>query len=257
MNRAPPQTAAPAIPDTATADVFLGGAITVFQPKVGFRAGTDSVLLAAALDPSFKGACLELGCGAGGALLPAAWRLSAAQFTGLERDQDMAALARLGVEANGFSGRVDIVEGDVAALPKSWAERFDLVFSNPPFFRPGSIAKPGSGKSDAYIESLPIGDWIGTMLAAVKRKGTIVLIHRAAELMEILAALDGHVGEVAVLPVRSCSGADAKRVIIRARKGLRAGPMRLLAGIDLYDYAGGPRSAQALAISAEGASVDW
>ncbi|MEM7765854.1 MAG: methyltransferase domain-containing protein [Pseudomonadota bacterium] len=245
------------VPAGVTADIFLGGAVTVYQPERGFRAGTDSVLLAAALEGDQSGLCLELGCGAGGALLPAAWRLNQARFVGLERDQDMAALARRGVAANGVSDRVEIVDGDAAHLPPGWANRYDLVFANPPFFEPGAIAAPGPGKSGAYLESLPLAHWIEAMLWAVRPKGRFVMIHRAAALTEILSALHGQAGEIAILPVRAYPGADAKRVIVRARKGLRPGPTRLLAGIDLYESAGGARSETSLAMSARGEGLSW
>ncbi len=255
--RPPPTPPAPPAPQWATADIFLGGAVTVYQPRTGFRAGTDSVLLAAALDPQQGGACLELGSGAGGALLPAAWRLRRARFTGLERDPAMAELCRLGVRANGFADRIDIVTGDAAEQRAGWRERFDLVFSNPPFFEPGAIAAPGEGKAAAYLESLPLADWISAMLWHVRAKGHLVLIHRAAALTDILSALNGRAGDISILPVRPCPGADARRVIVRARKGLRPGPTRLLAGVDLHDAPGGARSGISRAISADGAGLDW
>ena len=240
-----------------TKDAFLDGRVQVFQPAKGFRAGTDSVLLAAALPEAESGEILELGCGAGGALLPAIWRLNAARFTGLEKDGAMAELARRGLAENGFETRAKIVDGDVRTLSKDWQNRFDLVFSNPPFFSDGSIQEPGEGKSDAYLESVPLKDWLNAMLLALRPKGTFVVIHRAAELARILAVIERQVGEIAVLPVRSFPGADAKRVIVRARKGLRSGPMRLLAGIDLYVAKGGERRALSEALTYDGVGLDW
>jgi len=95
-----------------TNDAFLDGRVRVFQPRKGFRAGTDSVLLAAAIDPDLTGRALEIGCGAGGALLPACACLPGLSFTGLERDASMASLARRGVAENDIGGRVEIVDGD-------------------------------------------------------------------------------------------------------------------------------------------------
>ena len=69
-----------------TVDDFYDGRVKVVQPVQGFRAGTDSLLLAAALRADFDGQALEIGCGAGGALLTAAFRLPAARLTGLEID---------------------------------------------------------------------------------------------------------------------------------------------------------------------------
>lgn len=243
--------------DSVTADVFLGGAVTVFQPKTGFRAGTDSILLAAALGEDWTGQALEIGCGAGGALLPAAWRCPSLIFTGVECEAPYADLARRGVDHNDCTDRIKIETADGISYAKEHEGRFDVVFSNPPFFDPSGITAPGRGKAAAYLASVPIGDWIAAMLTACRLKGRIVLIHRAAELTPILAALDRRAGEIEIMPVRSYPGADAKRVIVRARKGLRPGPTRLLSGIDLYEKKGGARTEAALAVSARGEGLNW
>ncbi|WP_018146631.1 tRNA1(Val) (adenine(37)-N6)-methyltransferase [Henriciella marina] len=243
--------------DEVTQDAFLGGLVTVFQPRRGFRAGTDSMLLAAALDPTMTGDAAEFGCGAGGALLPAAHRLQHMRFTGYERDIRLAGLARRGVEANGFEDRMSIELQDVAELSDALENRFDLCFSNPPFFRGGSITSPGEGKQDAYLETVPLKDWIGRMMHVLKPKGRFVMIHRASELARILTLIERRSGQIEVLPVRSWPGADAKRVIVRARKGLRSGPMRLLAGINIYKAKGGERTELLESISRSDALLDW
>ena len=46
-------------------DAFLDGAITLRQPARGFRAGTDSVLLGAAIRAGRGERVFEPGCGAG------------------------------------------------------------------------------------------------------------------------------------------------------------------------------------------------
>lgn len=238
-------------------DAFLGGHVTVFQPKKGFRAGTDSVLLAAALDAGQTGHACEFGCGAGGALFPAAWRLKKAVFTGLEADPLMLDLARRGVARNGFESRIELLHQDIAAIPRDWENRFDLAFSNPPFFEAGKTTAPGEGRQAAYLESIPLKDWLGAMLHTLKPKGKLVIIHRASELARILAAIERRTGEITVLPVRSFPGADAKRVIVKARKGLRSGPMRLLSGIDIYESKGGARSPLMETITRTGGALDW
>ena len=56
-----------------TQDGLLDGRVTLLQPEKGFRAGLDSVLLAAAVSgPEGPARALEIGCGAGAALLAAA-----------------------------------------------------------------------------------------------------------------------------------------------------------------------------------------
>lgn len=240
-----------------TCDDFYDGRLKIYQPAKGFRAGTDSLLLASALDMEFQGHALEVGCGAGGALLSAAFRLPDATLTGLEIDADMAALARRGARENGLRERVEIVQGSAASLQKDWQNRFDLVFSNPPFFETGTIQAPGTGKETAYLESVPLKDWINTMLFALRPKGTFVMVHRAADLARILSVLERQSGEITVLPVHSYPGAEAKRVLVRARKALRSGPMRLLEPKYLYRAKGGERTGWALAMQREGVGIDW
>ncbi len=240
-----------------TVDAFYSGRIKVYQPKQGFRAGTDSLLLASALDCRTTGEALEMGCGAGGALLTAAHRLTRARLVGLEIDPAMAALAQRGVQANGFEDRVDIIEANANSLPEAWQNRFDLVFSNPPFFELGTIQAPGTGKEAAYLESVTLKDWINAMLFALRPKGTFVMVHRAADLARVLSIIERQTGEITVLPVHSYPGAEAKRVLVRARKGLRSGPMRLLEPRYLYHEKGGERRGWTLAMQRDGAGIDW
>lgn len=240
-----------------TCDDFYDGRLKLYQPAKGFRAGTDSLLLAASLDANLSGEVLEIGCGAGGALLPAAFRLTKTHITGLEVDEGMAALARKGVEANDLISRVEIVEGSAANLDRTWQNKFDLVFSNPPFFETGTIQAPGAGKEAAYLEDVPLKDWINAMLFALRPKGTFVMVHRAADLARILSVIERQCGEITVLPVHSYPGAEAKRVLVRARKALRSGPMRLLEPKYLYQSKGGERTDWALAMQRDGAGLDW
>ena len=87
-------------------------------------------------------------------------------------------------------------------------------------------------------------------------RGTLTLIWRADGLAEVLAALDGGFGDVAVLPVHGRAGQPAIRVLVRARKGSRA-PLALLPGLMLNDEDGKPtaeaeavlRGAQALPLA--------
>jgi tRNA1(Val) A37 N6-methylase TrmN6 len=239
----------------STTDTVYQGRVSLVQPEQGFRAGFDSLCLAAALPQLQAGEALELGCGCGGALLPAAFRLPGAAFTGIEQDATIAALAREGAALNGFGARVTVETGEASAWVQAQENRFDLVFANPPYFEPGKISEPGTGKAGAYIESLPLEGWIKAMLHAAKPRAPVVLIHRAAELARLLAQLDRQAGEITVLPIASKAAEPARRVLVRARKGLRRGPLTLLPPLVSHDAAGA-RTALAQAI-VEGHPIAW
>ncbi|MFN7054561.1 tRNA1(Val) (adenine(37)-N6)-methyltransferase [Hyphomonas sp.] len=240
----------------ATEDTVYQGRVRLIQPERGFRAGFDSLLLAAALPELAGGEALELGCGSGGALLPAAYRLSGAQFTGIEVDPAMAELARGGVAANGFEGRVRVETAEASAWAAQHENRFDLVFANPPYFEPGKISEPGEGKSGAYVESLTLEDWLKAMLHAAKPRAPVILVHRAAELARILARLDRQAGEITVLPVASKAEEPARRVLVRARKGLKRGPLTLLPPLVTHLADGSARTPEAERI-VRGEALGW
>jgi tRNA1(Val) A37 N6-methylase TrmN6 len=240
---------------TTSQDTVYQGRVKLVQPLKGFRAGSDSLLLAAALGEKAGGVALELGCGCGGALLPAAFRLPGMRFTGVEIDTEMAVLAEVGVAANGFQDRVEISASEASDWVKTHENGFDLVFANPPYFEPGRISPPSEGKTSAYLESLDVSGWVKAMVFAAKPRAPIVLVHRAAELARILAALDRQTGDIAVLPVAPKPGEEARRVLVRGRKGLKRGPVRLLAPIHLHE-ANGERSAVEQEVTT-GGGVRW
>ncbi len=221
--------------DEITKDWLLNEQVSLRQYAKGYRAGLDAVLLAASLEAAPKQRILEAGCGAGAALLSCAHRLQGVHVAGLERDERMLALAQQNVAENALQDRVEVFQGDVSNRPDSLLNAYDQVFSNPPFFNPSTIQAVGEGKEGAYLADVPLESWLKFMLHAVKPKGRITIIHRAAALSEILSFLQPRFGEICVLPVRSHAGAPSKRILVRARKGLRKGDTVLLDGLTLYD----------------------
>jgi tRNA1Val (adenine37-N6)-methyltransferase len=74
-------------------DGFLNKRILIDQPLAGFRAGHDSVLLAASVPAGAGQSVLELGAGAGVVSLCLAARVRAVSITGVEIDAELVALA--------------------------------------------------------------------------------------------------------------------------------------------------------------------
>ena len=189
-------------------------------------------------------------------MLTGAFRLPGVRFTGIEQEAGVAALAREGAGLNGYGPRVTIETGEASAWVQGQENRFDLVFANPPYFEPGKISPPGEGKAGAYIESLPLEGWVKAMLFAAKPRAPVILIHREAELARLLAQLDRQAGEITVLPMASKADEPAQRVLVRARKGLKRGPLTLLAPLVTHEPDGSARTAAAQAI-VEGLGIDW
>src|SRR5690606_31361083 len=97
---------------TITRDAFLGGRLTLSQPKHGFRAGLDSVLLGAAVSEKRR-TLLVLGCGVGTASFVALTHHADLNATLAEQNAEMAALAAANAADNGLAERARIVVADV------------------------------------------------------------------------------------------------------------------------------------------------
>jgi tRNA1(Val) A37 N6-methylase TrmN6 len=176
-----------------------------------------------------------------------------ARITALEREPAALALLHAAIELNAAS--IDIVPGDLADPPVSLRQRsFAHVVTNPPFTTPTAWGAGEGAKVHAHRESTPIATWLGYGLRRLEPDGTLSLIHRTDRLPAILAALEGAAGDIRVLPLWAKPDAsEARRLIVRARKGARA-PFRLLKGLVLHE-ANGHFTPAAEAILREGAAL--
>lgn len=246
--------------DDIVEDGFLGGRLRIRQPVRGYRAATDPVLLAAAVPAQPGEAVLDLGCGAGTAALCLGARVKGVELHGLELQPLYARLASENAALNGRA--LAVHDGDLRTMPPALRARsFDAVMLNPPFHSPEDIGSPDPGRDLANRRGeASLADWIGAALARCRLGGHVVAIMRVEGLPEILVALAGR-ASAAVLPLAARTGRDAKRVLVRARKGGRA-PFRLAAPLVLHDGAvhradGDDYSARARAILRDAAALDF
>lgn len=226
--------------NSLTDDAFLGGALSVLQPSRGFRAGIDSVLLAASVPAEPGSHLIEPGMGAGVAALCVAHRIAGTRITGLEIDAELAALARRNAARNGMEKRITVLEGDVAMRPLGLERAsFDHAFVNPPFLEGGTTLPAADKGLDRARRGKPglLGLWLNFCLDHVRDGGTVSVIQRAERLATLLSALEARGGALQVLPLWPRRGAPAKRVIVCARKGARA-PLALLPGLVLHEEDG-------------------
>jgi tRNA1(Val) A37 N6-methylase TrmN6 len=239
-----------------TQDRFLGGGVTLLQPASGYRAGLDAVLLAASLSAKPGERLAEAGCGAGAALMCAAYRLSGVHVAGFERDEAMSDLARRSAALNQLEERVTVTAHDISGRPLDLENQFDQSFCNPPFFEPGTIRQPAEGRRAAYVLDQPLKVWVQFLVHITRAGGRITLIHRAGVLADLLEVMSARMGEIEVLPIRAAPGQGAHRILVRGRNGLKRGPVTLYEGVTLHETPGGELTARARA-ALNGAALDW
>jgi tRNA1(Val) A37 N6-methylase TrmN6 len=240
-----------------TEDRLLGGRVRLRQPAAGYRAAIDPVFLAAAVPAEPNQLVLDVGCGAGAAMLCLAARVPQARVVGIEMQRELVRLAGDNAILNGMETRVTVMIGDLLNPPPRLSSgAFDHVMANPPFnLHDRGVPAAAASKTEATVEGeADLAAWVRFALAMVRPKGTLTLIHRADRIDAVLAEIAGRAGEVVVFPLWAGPDRPASRVLLRARKQI-ASPARLAPGLVLH-RPDGSFSERAESILREGEGLD-
>ncbi len=215
-------------------DAFLGGLVHIWQPRRGYRAGIDPVLLAASVPAVAGQSVLELGCGVGVASLCLSARVPELQLHGVEIQGEYAALARRNWLEN--TAPFTVTEADLRALPDVLRmQSFDHVIMNPPYFdRADGTGSDDPGRDIALGGDTALADWLEVSARRLGPKGVLTMIQRIDRLPEVLAGLQGRLGSQIVLPLAARDGVAAELFILQARKSGRA-PFRFAPQLMLHN----------------------
>ena len=138
-----------AVEPASTEDRLLGGRVRLRQPAEGYRAAIDPVFLAAAVPAEPHQLVLDVGCGAGAAMLCLAARVPHSRVVGLEMQRELVRLAGDNVILNGMEARVSVMIGDLLrAPPRLSPGAFDHVMANPPYNERGHTVPPATPGKD-------------------------------------------------------------------------------------------------------------
>jgi tRNA1(Val) A37 N6-methylase TrmN6 len=225
-----------------TDDAFLNGRVRAWQPERGFRAGLDSVMLAAAVAATPRQHVCDLGAGAGVAALCLAARVGELHVTGVEIDRDLADLARANAARNAAAASFDVVLADVLKRPRAIARQsFHHVVTNPPFHsvERGTRAPRADKARATSAPARALVEWLRFARALARPKGQVTAILPPEQLPLALEALSPRGLGVELIPLWPKEGAEAKRLIVRTRMNSNA-PLRLLQGLVLHDEGGRP-----------------
>lgn len=238
----PPPPPGSGIPASLTEDGFLGGRLRILQPEKGFRAGIDSVFLAASIPCAAGESVYEAGIGTGVAALCMLARNPEVHVTGIEIAARYALLCEENAKRNGFGGNLRVIHADVKeALRKDLASMpahgsFNHAFANPPFFEDGkSTPSPHLLKAQAHSfgpDDLDL--WVKVLHTMVTPRGTVTIVHRADSLGKLLQTMEDRFGDIRIAPLYAREGTAASRIIVQGVKGSKA-PMQLLPGLVLHD----------------------
>ncbi len=170
---------APEPGEDETLDSFYRGRVRLLQNKSGYRFSLDAPLLADFIRTRPGDSLLELGTGNGVISLLLGVR-PFGRITALELQPGLAGLARRNVRLNGLEGRITVLEADIRTFEPG--DRFDVVFSNPPYIRKqgGHLSLSGEKSIAKHEIRCDIFDIMRAAAGALKRDGRGYFIYPAA-----------------------------------------------------------------------------
>jgi tRNA1(Val) A37 N6-methylase TrmN6 len=225
-----------------TIDSFLGGRIQVCQARQGFRAGLDSVMLAAAVPAKSGDTVCDLGAGVGTASLCLAARVDRLHITAVEIDERLAALAQENAERNEGAQSFHVMTADVLKRPRALKRQsFQHVLTNPPYHDIGRGTRaPAAAKARATSShASDLNAWLRFARTLAHPRGIVTAILPPEQIPQALQALSPDGLGVEIVPLWPKQGAPAKRTIIRVRMNARA-PLLLQPGLVLHRPDGKP-----------------
>lgn len=151
---------------------------TVTQQESAFKVGTDGCLLGAWVDLTGVEKVLELGAGTGLISLMIAQR-SNAEITALEIHSESASEAELNFNKSPWRDQLKSIHADARNFDTE--KGFDLIISNPPFFRNAIAAKNEHRSRARHQSDLSFEDIIQLGENLLKNSGKIALVIPVSE----------------------------------------------------------------------------
>lgn len=160
---------------SAKEEVFRFKKFEVANCRSALKVGTDAVLLGAAMTlKETDASALDIGTGTGVIALMAAQRSPGCRITGIDIDEASCEEARGNFRRSPWPERLSAVHSPLSAFRAE--ERFDLIFSNPPYYD-ASLKNPDAREAAArHDESLPLQEIFRFAAGNLAPEGRLSLI---------------------------------------------------------------------------------
>lgn len=178
-----------------TKDYFYNEKIIVNQGEKGFRFSVDAPILADFLPVMPYKRAVEIGCGSGIISLLALYKNKFKDITCFEIQDRLSRIAELNAEENNFTKRMKIINEDFLKYEDFVnlrnEDKFDLVFSNPPFYpvNIGRISKNVETATAKFELKITLSKLVERVSYIVKPKSSFFLIlpfERFRELKDLI-----------------------------------------------------------------------
>lgn len=147
---------------------------TINQSRSSLKVGTDSMVLGTLISCENKKKGLDIGSGTGVLSLMLAQKNSEIILDAIELDTESSLDCQLNFENSDWSNRLNLVVGDF--LASNWDIKYDLIFTNPPFFENSQENEKDNKTMARHSKSLPFDLLFEKVAALLDENGSFWII---------------------------------------------------------------------------------
>lgn len=164
--------------------------LKLIQNKTLYTFTSDSVVLANFIKLKTDDRCVEIGTGSGVISILLSAKTNFDKVYAFEYQEEMAKLAERNVLLNNLREKIEIIFDDVRNFKQHLKdEKFDVVFSNPPYMKESTINQNKVRAIARHDENLPMEDLCKTAKDLLKYNGKFYLVYTATRSAELIACL--------------------------------------------------------------------
>ncbi|WP_417602104.1 tRNA1(Val) (adenine(37)-N6)-methyltransferase [Owenweeksia hongkongensis] len=147
---------------------------SISHDKCAHKVGTDGVLLGAWSNAKNAKYILDIGTGSGLIALMLAQRFPKSTVTGIELHKPSFLQASENASTSPFAERLNMINGDF--LHFAFAEKYDLIVSNPPFYKGNTSTGKSERDRARHEEYLPQPAFLAKATELLSPKGRLAVI---------------------------------------------------------------------------------
>jgi tRNA1Val (adenine37-N6)-methyltransferase len=162
---------------------------TVMQDRCAMKVGTDGVLLGSWCNTGNCRTILDAGAGTGLIALMCAQR-SQAMITGIEVNTEASEQAGENFRNSPWRSRLRIIAGDIRKTELFGGEKFDMVVSNPPYYKDSVPSKKFERSIARHSAGINMDELIDSIIKILAHDGRISMILPLSRFGEVNAELN-------------------------------------------------------------------